>query len=325
MKRSHSHRSADAIKDAFSRADEDVSVTPYVSSAEIYRVFGDPNAKSDAADDDDRESRSKRRNRASANDRAKNASKNARSARANDESTPPRRERGKRNKNVGSEPGDRGDTVGLRIIGGRWRGTKLEYGGDRRVRPMKERVREAIFNLLGERPQGKHVVDLFAGTGALALEALSRGARSATALEIHFPTARVLRRNVEIVEAKDPGAAAKIEIVATDVYFWARKLAATDPNASIARSPIENLSQANLPTDVPWLVFCSPPYDFWIDREAETLDLLRVLRERAPNGSVFAVEADDRFDFDLLQVEISPKKRRSYAPAEVAVYEIVKE
>ncbi|MCF0234835.1 MAG: RsmD family RNA methyltransferase, partial [Thermoguttaceae bacterium] len=51
----------------------------------------------------------------------------------------------------------------MRVVGGKFRGTKLEYGGDRRVRPMKERVREAIFNLLGTSVAGRHVVDLFAG------------------------------------------------------------------------------------------------------------------------------------------------------------------
>ena len=236
--------------------------------------------------------------------------------------TPEPRKRSKRNKNVGSEPGDRGDSVGLRVVGGLFRGTKLEYGGDRRVRPMKERVREAIFNLLGQDVRGKHVVDLFGGTGALTFEAISRGAVSATTIEIHFPTARIARRNIEILEEKIPGTAAKIELTTTDTYFWGRKLAATDPNAPAPTSAIESLSQATLPKDVPWLVFCSPPYDFFVDREGETLELLQTLRERAPEGSIFVVESDDRFDFDLLEVEIPPKKRRSYPPAEVGIFRV---
>ncbi len=60
----------------------------------------------------------------------------------------------------------------LRIIGGVHRGRKLEYSGDPRTRPMKDRVREAVFNLLGPDVAGKYVIDLFAGTGALGLEAL---------------------------------------------------------------------------------------------------------------------------------------------------------
>ncbi|MBQ2850249.1 MAG: RsmD family RNA methyltransferase, partial [Thermoguttaceae bacterium] len=249
----------------------------------------------------------------------KNARSNASTAPVE---TPEPRMRSKRNKNVGSEPGDRGDSVGLRVVGGLFRGTKLEYGGDRRVRPMKERVREAIFNLLGQDVRGKHVVDLFGGTGALTFEAISRGAVSATTIEIHFPTARIARRNIEILEEKIPGTAAKIELTTTDAYFWGRKLAATDPNAPAPTSAIESLSQATLPKDVPWLVFCSPPYDFFVDREEETLSLLKTLRERAPEGSLFVVESDDRFDFDLLEVEIPPKKRRSYPPAEVGIFRV---
>jgi hypothetical protein len=88
----------------------------------------------------------------------------------------------------------------LRIIGGRFRRRKLLYGGDPRVRPMKDRIREAIFNLLGPAVQGKHAIDLFAGTGALALEALSRGARHATLIERHVPTAEIVRRNMAALD-----------------------------------------------------------------------------------------------------------------------------
>ena len=84
------------------------------------------------------------------------------------------------------------DMAGLRIIGGRFRGRKLAYSGDPRTRPMKDRVREALFNLLGRAVEGKTAIDLFAGTGALAFEALSRGAARAVAIELHRPTARLI-------------------------------------------------------------------------------------------------------------------------------------
>ena len=61
---------------------------------------------------------------------------------------------------------------------------------------MKHRVREAIFNLISTESAGRHVIDLFAGTGALGLEALSRGATSATFIERHVPSARVVEENV---------------------------------------------------------------------------------------------------------------------------------
>lgn len=352
---------------------EEKTISPYLSSAEIYKRFGKPGEKGKAkseptrydaqggpdadlwnkgsenfrerrraamkrkgddrwmdagdgwveveADSSEWEEEEPRRERRQREDKkGKKGKKGAKEQQA--EEPQARRDRGKGNKNVGSEPGDRGDAVGLRIVGGKFRGTKLEYGGDRRVRPMKERVREAIFNLLGELPKGKHAIDLFAGTGALALEAISRGAVSATAIEVHFPTARITRNNIAVLESKVPGTASKIDLVTTDVYFWGRKLAATDLSAPVKRSPVEPLSQATLPLDLPWLVFCSPPYDFWIDREGETLELLQILRDRAPAGSVFVIEADNRFDFDLLEADIPPRKRRSYPPAEVALFTV---
>src|SRR4029453_14397542 len=87
------------------------------------------------------------------------------------------------------------ETVGLRIVGGKLRGRALAYSGDEPTRPMKDRVREAVFNLLGPGVQGAHALDLFAGTGALGLEAISRGAARATFLERHLPTCRLIEQN----------------------------------------------------------------------------------------------------------------------------------
>jgi 16S rRNA (guanine966-N2)-methyltransferase len=88
-----------------------------------------------------------------------------------------------------------GVTGTLRVIGGTLRGRLIAYSGELCTRPMKQRVREAMFNLLGPRVVGTQVFDLFAGTGALAWEALSRGAQRATLIERHFPTTRLIREN----------------------------------------------------------------------------------------------------------------------------------
>ena len=230
-----------------------------------------------------------------------------------DRSESPLPGRGK-NANVGSEPGSRGKAVGLRIIGGRYRGIRLKYGGDHRVRPMKDRVRESVFNLMGTLARGRHVIDLFAGTGALAFEALSRGSSSAAMIEVHFPTARIIRENIGILRQKDPEVADSIELITTDVFFWGRNIVEQMKNGQ------EN--SRVLPRDVPWLVFCSPPYDFYVTRQKELLDLLTALRQLAPKDSAFVIESDERFDFDLLEADIPPKKRRSYPPAEVAVFTV---
>ena len=214
---------------------------------------------------------------------------------------------------VGSEPGSRGKSVGLRIIGGKCRGTALEYSGDHRVRPMKDRVREAVFNLIGPYVRGRHVIDLFAGTGALAFEAISRGALSATVLEIHFPTAEITRKNIDLLERRMPGCRESIHLITTDVFFWGQKIREQDPG-------YPHVNPAVLPPEIPWLVFCSPPYDFYVSRKEELLLLLKTLRETAPANSLFVIEADNRFHFEDLQVAISPRKRKSYPPAEVGLF-----
>ena len=84
----------------------------------------------------------------------------------------------------------------LRIIGGRLGGRQIQYSGDQRTRPMKNRVREAMFNLVGPWVKGTYTIDLFAGTGAVGLESVSRGSVGATLVEKHFPTARIIQDNV---------------------------------------------------------------------------------------------------------------------------------
>ncbi|MEM9796201.1 MAG: 16S rRNA (guanine(966)-N(2))-methyltransferase RsmD [Pseudomonadota bacterium] len=97
----------------------------------------------------------------------------------------------------------------MRIIGGRWRGRRLTPvgAGDAaaHLRPTTDRVREAIFNLLenaqGLEIDGLTVLDVFAGTGALGLEALSRGATSATFLETSRKARTILRQNIDLLNA----------------------------------------------------------------------------------------------------------------------------
>src|SRR5205814_5859407 len=107
------------------------------------------------------------------------------------------------------------EVVGLRIIGGSLRHRKLQYSGDERTRPMKDRVREAVFNLLGPGVAGSHAIDLFAGTGALGLEALSRGAAQVTFIERHLPTLKLIEQNVKAL-----GVADRAELVFGDAFHW---------------------------------------------------------------------------------------------------------
>lgn len=189
--------------------------------------------------------------------------------------------------------GERVSPVGLRIVGGQLRGRKLDYGGDLRVRPMKDRVREAVFNLLGPDVREVQAVDLFAGTGALGLEAVSRGAAGATFFEQHFPTADILQRNIASL-----GVEAQCTVVRGNVFVWARRTA--------------------LDSQRPWLVFCSPPYEFYVSRREEMLRLVRELADAAPPQSRFVVESDERFSFADLE-DIGRWAVRAYPPAVVGI------
>ena len=185
----------------------------------------------------------------------------------------------------------------LRIIGGSMRGRTIEYSGDLRTRPMKDRVREAVYNLVGTDAIGAHAIDLFAGTGALGLEAISRGAISATFIERHMPTAKLIRANATTL-----GAGEIVEVLPTSAFIWGKK-------------------HPPLPTDRRWLVLCSPPFEFYTSRREEMLALINTLWQEAPLGSVFVLEADQHYDFTDLPA--AQWDIRSYPPAMVAVGEKV--
>ena len=93
----------------------------------------------------------------------------------------------------------------MRVIGGKWRGRRLEAPAGRDVRPTGDRVREALFNILehgrcanggGSPLPDAAVLDAFAGTGALGIEALSRGAATATFIEKERTSTRIIARNI---------------------------------------------------------------------------------------------------------------------------------
>ena len=198
-------------------------------------------------------------------------------------------------RNVGSKP-EAKEPLGLRIIGGKFRGSKLRYSGDNRVRPMKDRVREAVFNLIGPAVKGMYAIDLFGGTGAVAIEAISRGATGATIIEIHLPTAELLKKNLEALDLLPI-----CNLCKTDAFFWVKNEAEHPPKQS------------------PWILFCSPPYDFYVSRKAEMLEMLIRLFELVPADSIFVIEADERFDLTQLPIVPEPHRIRSYPPAVIAI------
>jgi 16S rRNA (guanine966-N2)-methyltransferase len=108
----------------------------------------------------------------------------------------------------------------VRIIAGTWRGRRLTFPRGTDVRPTPDRVRETLFNWLRADVEGARCLDLYAGTGALGLEALSRGAREAVLVESDRALAEALEANVRMLEAN-----AKVIVAAAERFV----AAITDP------------------------------------------------------------------------------------------------
>lgn len=150
----------------------------------------------------------------------------------------------------------------MRIIAGSARGRKLFGPGSRggaSIRPTADRAREALFNILGwQRVEGASVLDLFAGTGAFALEALSRGAREAVFVDNGLVALDLIQKNIAAC-----GFSAKAHVIRHDLlkslFFW-RKLGGRSQAAEVEQAPLFDL------------IFLDPPY-----RQGQAEKLLRAL------------------------------------------------
>jgi 16S rRNA (guanine966-N2)-methyltransferase len=164
----------------------------------------------------------------------------------------------------------------VRIVAGAWRGRRLVAPAGRDTRPTSDRVREAVFSILGP-IEGATVLDLFAGSGALAFEALSRGAAHATLVERAPAAIKAIEANVQALRA--------------DVDLRRRDVRAFVRDASAAGGPYD-------------LVFLDPPY-----RDAAglgpQLDLTPLL---APGARVVS-ESDRREPLALPGLEVTDERR----------------
>ena len=171
----------------------------------------------------------------------------------------------------------------MRVVAGEFRGRRLAAPRGARTRPTADRVREALFSMLGD-VSGARVLDLYAGSGALGIEALSRGAESAVFVE------------------RDARAGAVIE----------RNLASLGLEQRIVRQEVERfLARTQGTFD---LVFCDPPYD-------SASRLAGPLAERlpgvTPEGARIVTESDKRNPLVLPQPLIV---ERSYGDTRIAIH-----
>lgn len=107
----------------------------------------------------------------------------------------------------------------VRIIGGDWRGRKLPVLQSEGLRPTSDRVRETLFNWLQFEVPGANCLDVFSGSGALGFEALSRGAKSVTFLELSGPAANQLKSNLNLLKSSNA------QVIQGDSLQWLDKKA----------------------------------------------------------------------------------------------------
>lgn len=126
----------------------------------------------------------------------------------------------------------------VQILSGAWKGRALTVPNDLALRPTTQKVRAALFNILGARVAGARVLDLFAGTGALGFEALSRGASAVTFVERAPDCVAAIRRSLAVLA---PPPAVRVEVLPIE-----------------APAAVRQLARERRAFD---LVFADPPYD----------------------------------------------------------------
>ena len=174
----------------------------------------------------------------------------------------------------------------MRIVAGRHKSRRLRAPAGAGTRPTADKVREALFSILGP-VEGLRVLDLYAGSGALGLEALSRGAGPATFVESARPALAAIRANLDAVGEE-------AEVVASDVLKWLR--AAAGGEAAFD------------------LVFCDPPYDA-APRIAQQLgDLLP--RVTGPQALI-VTESSKR---NPLVIDLPLSDERTYGDTRIAIH-----
>ncbi|MBN2194270.1 MAG: 16S rRNA (guanine(966)-N(2))-methyltransferase RsmD [Polyangiaceae bacterium] len=182
----------------------------------------------------------------------------------------------------------------MRVIAGRFRGHPLHAPAGTRTRPTSDRVREALFAVLGD-VTGRRVLDLFSGTGALGIEALSRGAAHVTFVEVWRPARMVLEQNVRRVGVVDEATVLALRV-------------------DRARPRLLEMG----PFD---LIFADPP---WADLHPTCSTLSRVLAApvAAPNG-IIVLEHPSRAPGPCLpSLAGEPFDRRTYGDTSISLFRV---
>ncbi len=187
----------------------------------------------------------------------------------------------------------------MRIIAGQRRGHKFDGPKGGKTRPTSDLVRESLFNILGTDVEGRWVLDLFAGTGALGLEALSRGAARALFVESNRENVALIHRNLTTLRYEDRG-----RVHCADVFRWTRGFVPADAE--------------------PLIVLVDPPYRVYQDQSRKVRDLFTLLSDRLPAGTLIAAESSVHIDPEVLPDRSTWDVRR-YGGTQIAIGRVTAE
>ncbi len=174
----------------------------------------------------------------------------------------------------------------MRIISGSMRGTKLFTLDGLNTRPTLDRVKEPLFSILNFNLEDAEVLDLFAGSGALALESLSRGAKSAVLCDKSYQAIRIIKQNIEKTKTADR------TMVINKSYDKA----------------LEELANKNMAFDI---IFLDPPYEFdYAEKATRMIINMNLLKE---NG-IIIIETDtkEKVIQNLQNIDINMYDERKY-------------
>jgi 16S rRNA (guanine966-N2)-methyltransferase len=186
----------------------------------------------------------------------------------------------------------------MRIIAGEFRGRRLLPPNGPATRPITDRVKQSVFDVLAPNIADATVLDCFAGTGSLGLEALSRGASHAVFYESDRSAAAILRRNIHALGVSD-----RSRVITSDLFAF--------PTQSSARpsSPQAVLGSTKLAAGSPQsLVFLDPPYRYVTQRPDDLRRLVLTLPLLVEALVIFRHAAEDALDLPPLK----PFDRRVY-------------
>jgi 16S rRNA (guanine(966)-N(2))-methyltransferase RsmD len=181
----------------------------------------------------------------------------------------------------------------MRIIAGEFRGRRIKQPASKKVRPTKDRIREAVFNIIAPAVSGSKVLDLFAGSGAYGLEALSRGAEKAVFIEKETESVDSIKENIELLGVEEDS-----EVITGDVFRKIKELNESKKEFS--------------------LIFSDPPYSVGMAKKT----LIKIGHyDILLHSGIIIIEHNIEEGLPEAEGDLSLIKTRTYGKTSISIYQ----